>query len=254
MRYNKATTIDPAEKARFEKHAKVWWNTEGPFWPLHRMNQLRTELIVNEVLKAFSERTPERIHPLSGLKVLDIGCGGGILSEAMARLGAEVTGIDIVEKNVGIASTHAEEQGLGIHYRCMAVEDLVKEGSRFDLVLNMEVVEHVQKLPLFLQCASELVRPGGLMVVATLNRTVLSYLMAIIGAEYVLKWLPKGTHQWRKFVKPEEVSAQLGPWGLERTGVRGIWLNPFKKTFRTIPWTWVNYISYFQKEDGVPGQ
>ena len=233
-----ATTIDSEDSARFNRIASLWWDPQGPFWPLHRMNQLRTEWIKDQVLQHFG-RTPQ---PFSGLSVLDIGCGGGILSEALARLGAEVTGIDVVERNLNIARRHAEDQGLRIEYRCIAVEDLSQEGCRFDVVLNMEVVEHVANLPLFLKHASALVNPGGLMFVATINRTMLSYLVAIIGAEYLFRWLPKGTHQWRKFLMPSELIERLRCEGLHSLARTGIWMNPFAHNFFKVPSMAVNYM------------
>ena len=241
------TTIDPEESARFERLAALWWDANGPFWPLHRMNQLRSEWIQAEVLRHLDSPKTGETLPLSGLRVLDIGCGGGILSEAVARLGATVTGIDVVERNLIIARRHAEEGGLRIDYRCIAAENLSEEGHRFDVVLNMEVVEHVADLPLFLKSVSALVKPGGVLIVATLNRTILSYLIAIIGAEYVFGWLPKGTHQWRKFVTPTELSSLLKPEGLILEASTGVGMNPLKHRFFKLPFRAVNYMSSFVK-------
>jgi 2-polyprenyl-6-hydroxyphenyl methylase/3-demethylubiquinone-9 3-methyltransferase len=239
------TTIDPEEASRFERLASLWWDLEGPFWPLHRMNQLRTQWIKAEVLKHFDLLLLKNEKPLSGLRVLDIGCGGGILSEAMARLGATVTGIDVVDRNLRIANHHAEREGLAIDYRCIAAENLAQEEPVFDVVLNMEVVEHVIDLPLFLKSAATLVRPGGMMIVATLNRTLLSYLVAIIGAEYLFGWLPKGTHQWCKFVKPSELDALLRGEGFKVVSGTGVWMNPISRSFLPVPSTGVNYMLCF---------
>ncbi len=251
MTHKKATTIDPEEASRFERMASLWWDLEGPFWPLHRMNQLRTQWISAEVLKHFDLLLLKNEKPLSGLRVLDIGCGGGILSEAMARLGATVTGIDVVDRNVRIATHHAESEGLAIDYRCIAAENLAQEEPVFDVVLNMEVVEHVIDLPLFLKSAAALVRPGGMMIVATLNRTLLSYLVAIIGAEYLFGWLPKGTHQWRKFVKPSELDGLLCGEGFKVVSGTGVWMNPISRSFLPVPSTGVNYMLSFTHTKNV---
>lgn len=246
------TTIDPEEASRFERMASLWWDLDGPFWPLHQMNQLRTLWIRAEVLKHLNLSPLKSEKPLSGLTILDIGCGGGILSEAISRLGASVTGIDVVERNLRIAAHHAEREGLAIDYRCIAVEDLSREGHTFDVVLNMEVVEHVVDLPLFLKSASVLVRPGGLMFVATLNRTFLSYLVAIIGAEYLFGWLPKGTHQWRKFVTPRELDLLLRVENLKPASSTGVWMNPLARSFFPVASTAVNYMRCFtQSKDPI---
>ncbi|MEY2696408.1 MAG: bifunctional 2-polyprenyl-6-hydroxyphenol methylase/3-demethylubiquinol 3-O-methyltransferase UbiG [Pseudomonadota bacterium] len=247
MTESSPTTVDPEESARFERLAALWWNADGPFWPLHRMNQLRSEWIQAEVLRHMDAHQTGETLPLSGLRILDIGCGGGILSEAVARLGATVTGIDVVERNLMIAKRHAEEGSLRIDYRCIAAENLSEEGHRFDVVLNMEVVEHVADLPLFLKSVSALVKPGGVLIVATLNRTILSYLIAIIGAEFVFGWLPKGTHQWRKFITPSELSALLKPEGLIPEASTGVGMNPLSHQFFKLPFRAVNYMTCFVK-------
>lgn len=238
-------TIDPDEKSRFEKYSRLWWDLDGPFWPLHGMNQLRTDLIREQLQNQFGIDSRSQDTPLKGLRILDIGCGGGILSEVMARLGAEVHGIDMVEKNIGIARLHADQSGLDIDYRCCTVEDLCLEPNIFDVVLNMEVIEHVKNPDLFLHSAANLVRPGGLMFIATLNRTWLSYLLAIVAAEHILKLLPKGTHKWRKFQRPDEVISSLGAYGFVPVNLSGVWINPFKRTFRRVPLTAVNYMLTF---------
>lgn len=240
-------TLDLEDAARFERLASLWWDVDGPFRPLHRMNELRVQWILSEIHKHFDQYEPESANRLAGLTVLDVGCGGGILSEAMASLGATVTGIDVVEKNLKIARHHAEKGGLAIDYRSIAVEDLSHTGQVFDVVLNMEVVEHVGDLPLFLKSAAKLVRPTGLMFVATLNRTAISYLVAIIGAEYIFGWLPRGTHQWRKFVSPKELVLLLQPERLKLVSSTGVWMNPFTQAFYRVPSMAVNFITCFQK-------
>jgi 2-polyprenyl-6-hydroxyphenyl methylase/3-demethylubiquinone-9 3-methyltransferase len=239
------STIDPKEVAYFEGLAHRWWDANGPFWPLHRLNAFRVDYIRDQVSKAF-ERPAAGQRPFEGLNVLDIGCGGGILSESVAELGARVTGTDVTDKNVRVASIHAEWTGLEIDYRVATVEDLAGAGATFDLVLNMEVVEHVSNLPGFLETCRALVRPGGVMVVATINRTVAALLIAIFGAEYVLRWMPKGTHHYRKLVKPAEVTAGLGPEFrvLDRTGVR---INPLDRSFHYTRYLGVNYMIVLEK-------
>ncbi len=240
-----ATTIDPEEVAYFERLAHRWWDTDGPFWPLHRLNAFRVEYIRRHLAATF-DRDPTAERPLEGLHILDIGCGGGILSESMAALGASVTGIEVTEKNVRVAQLHAQWSGLSIDYRLVTVEDLAKAGEQFDVVLNMEVVEHVEHLADFLADCGRVVRPGGLMVVASINRTLAAYLIAIIGAERVLRWLPKGTHHYRKLVRPAQVQTSLGD-GFElkdRTGVR---VNPFNRAFSYTRWMGVNYMLLLRK-------
>ncbi|NCA70269.1 MAG: bifunctional 2-polyprenyl-6-hydroxyphenol methylase/3-demethylubiquinol 3-O-methyltransferase UbiG [Sphingobacteriia bacterium] len=236
----RSTTIDPQEVAYFERLAHRWWDERGPFWPLHRLNAFRVEDIRRHLGAAFA-RDPAAAQPLAGLRILDIGCGGGILSEAIARLGATVTGIDIVEKNIAVARLHAEWSGLTIDYRLAPVETLVRAGEQFDVVLNMEVVEHVEQRDRFIVACGRLVRPGGSLFIATINRTIPAYLIAIIGAESILRWLPKGTHQYRKLVRPAEIKAALGDdFVLEgQTGVR---VNPFDRSFHYTPWMAVNYM------------
>jgi len=234
-------TLDPAEAARFEKLAQLWWQADGPFWPLHRLNGLRVGYIRDRLAGHFN-RAATAGAPLAGLGLLDIGCGGGLLSEAMARLGAEVHGVDGVEKNIRIAERHAQASGLAIRYEWTGAEDLLARGASYDAVLNMEVVEHVADLPLFMRTCAGLVRPGGMMVVATINRTWASFLGAILGAEYVLRWLPKGTHQWRKFPSPEELRALLERDGMRVVGRTGVGMNPWRRTFRLTRYEGINYM------------
>jgi 2-polyprenyl-6-hydroxyphenyl methylase/3-demethylubiquinone-9 3-methyltransferase len=212
---------------------------------LHKLNAFRVEYLRERLCLAFGrDATVQR--PLEGLRLLDIGCGGGILSESMARLGARVTGIDVAEKNIRVARMHAEGGGLDIDYRLTAAEELAASGEQFDAVLNMEVVEHVDGLPDFLAACGRLVRPGGVMVVATINRTLAALVIAIFGAEYVLRWLPKGTHHFRKLVRPAEVTAGLGDGFevLHRTGVR---INPIDRSFHYTGFLGVNYMMLLQR-------
>lgn len=238
---NKPTTIDPAEQARFERLAKLWWDKSGPFWPLHGMNELRAGYIRDQIIH-WRGNHADAEGPLNGLRILDIGCGGGILSEAIARMGAEVHGVDMVEKNIQIARSHATGQGLNLAYECCTAEALSERGETYDAVLNMEVVEHVADLHLFMRSCARLLKPGGVMMVATINRTLASFLTAIVGAEYILRWLPMGTHQWRKFPTPAELEDLLIADGLtvvDRTGVR---LNPLNRSFRLVPYLGINYM------------
>jgi 2-polyprenyl-6-hydroxyphenyl methylase/3-demethylubiquinone-9 3-methyltransferase len=243
-----APDIDPAEVAYFEKLAHRWWDDQGPFWPLHKLNRFRVDYIRAQLCRVFArDATAER--PLEGLEVLDIGCGGGILSESMARLGARVTGTEITEKNIRVSQIHAAWAGLDVDYRLVTARELADEGTTFDAVLNMEVVEHVDHLPDFLADCARLVRPGGVMVVATINRTPLAWLTAIIGAERILGWLPKGTHHYRKLVKPRELTDGLRAEmvALDRTGVR---VNPFTRGFSYSGSMAVNYMMLFQRTSG----
>ena len=235
------STVDPAEQQHFEKLSKLWWDADGPFWPLHGMNALRTNYIRDQ-LALHMNMASNSDKPLAGLRILDIGCGGGILSESIARLGARVHGVDMVEKNIRIAGSHAEGQGLLLEYECGTAEQLAGRGEQYDALLNMEVVEHVADLPLFIQSCAKLVRPGGVMLLATINRTVASFLGAIIAAEYILRWLPKGTHHWQKFPKPSELESLLLRNGMTVVNRTGMTLNPLTHQFRLIPFEGVNYI------------
>ncbi len=240
-----APDIDPDEVAYFEKLAHRWWDEQGPFWPLHQLNRFRVDYIRAQLCRVFA-RDATAQQPLEGLRLLDIGCGGGILSESMARLGAQVTGTEVTEKNIRVSQLHADWNGLDIDYRLITAHALAETGETFDAVLNMEVVEHVEHLPDFLADCARLVRPGGVMVVATINRTPLAWLMAIVGAERILRWLPKGTHHYRKLVKPEELVQGLGEQlvPLDRTGVR---VNPFNRAFSFTHSMAVNYMMLFQR-------
>ncbi len=220
-------SVDPEEVARFSALAQTWWDPKGPFAPLHKLNPVRLEFIRDRAAAHFG-RDPKTRGPFQGLKLLDIGCGGGLLSEPMSRLGFAVTGVDASAKNIGTARAHAEPQGLPIDYSCATAEALLAEGAGpFDVVLNMEVVEHVADPGQYLRDTARLIAPGGLMIVATLNRTMKALMLAKIGAEYVLGWLPRGTHDWSKFLKPEEIRAFLEGESVEVEGPFGVHYNPF---------------------------
>ncbi len=236
-----ASSVDDRELDYYTKQADLWWDLSGPFWPLHRLNQLRVPFIESQISKWFDTGgVPGR--PLTGLKVLDVGCGGGILSVSMAELGAKVHGIDVVERNISVASVHARRQGLAIDYEWFTAEALASQVEYYDVVLNMEVVEHVADLHGFMAACAQLVRPGGLMFVATINRTLLAFLVAIIGAEYVLRWMPKGTHRWSLFRQPDELRDLLRDKGLTIDQTSGVSVNPFTRSMHLTPFTGVNYM------------
>ncbi len=227
----RGASLDPEEIEKFTAMAAEWWDPEGKFKPLHRLNPTRLGFIRDRVAARFG-REPLSARPLEGLSVLDIGCGGGLLAEPLTRLGAAVTGIDAAEQNLEMARLHAAESGLEIDYRHATAEQLAEAGERFDVVLNMEVVEHVADVEAFLAAASDLVKPGGAMVLATLNRTPKAFLFAIVGAEYLLRWLPRGTHSWRKFLRPSEIAAMLRANGLAATEITGVVYNPLTDAWR----------------------
>ena len=218
-------SIDEAEIARFESVAAEWWDSDGQFRPLHRMNPTRVAYIRDALCRHFT-RTVGDASPLDGLSIADVGCGGGLLCEPMARLGARVTGVDAGEEAVSIARLHADQMGLDIDYRQATAEALAGEGAKFDAVLALEIVEHVADIDAFLAAVSALVRPGGALIMSTLNRTPKSFGLAIVGAEYLLRWVPRGTHDWRKFVRPSELAAALRRQGIEIDDVRGMVFNP----------------------------
>jgi 2-polyprenyl-6-hydroxyphenyl methylase / 3-demethylubiquinone-9 3-methyltransferase len=220
-RGGRASTVDEAEVTRFSALAAQWWDPRGKMAVLHKFNPVRLGFIKEVACRHFG-RDDKRLDALAGLRVLDIGCGGGILSEPLARLGAAVVGADPSQANIAAAQLHAADAGVSVDYHATTAEALADEGERFDLVLAMEVVEHVADLDLFIRRCTEMVRPGGLMITATLNRTLKSFALAIVGAEYVLRWLPRGTHQWEKFVTPDELESALERHGLavvDETGV-----------------------------------
>ena len=221
----RSASVGDSEVAKFAALAESWWDSEGPFRPLHKFNPVRIRFIRDRLAGHFN-RDPLAPEPLAGLRLLDIGCGGGLLTEPLTRLGATVVGIDATEKNIRIAALHAEQGGLSIDYRHTTAEALDEAGERFDAVLNMEVVEHVADVDAFLTASGNLVGNGGLMIAATLNRTAKSFALAIVGAEYVLRWLPRGTHDWRRFVRPSELAAGLRHAGMTVTSLTGVVFNP----------------------------
>ncbi|MEL7469817.1 MAG: bifunctional 2-polyprenyl-6-hydroxyphenol methylase/3-demethylubiquinol 3-O-methyltransferase UbiG [Pseudomonadota bacterium] len=239
----KIDTVDPSEIAKFEAMADEWWDPNGKFKPLHMLNPCRLDYIVAQVA-AQHGRDPNKPHAFEGLRILDIGCGGGLLCEPMARLGAEVVGADAAERNIPVARVHAEKMGLSVDYRHTTAEALVEAGESFDAVLNMEVVEHVADPQAYLNACSALTRPGGIHVCSTINRNPKSYMMAIIGAEHIMRWLPKGTHEWSKFITPDELYQFLSNAGLDPVDRKGFVFNP-------ITWSWaissrdlsVNYVT-----------
>lgn len=237
------TTIDPMEVAKFEAMAAEWWNPEGKFKPLHMLNPCRLDYITGQVAAEFG-RDLKVASPFAGLRILDIGCGGGLLSEPMARLGATVVGADAAARNIPVARLHAEQSGLEIDYRHTTAEDMAATGEQFDVVLNMEVVEHVSDPLAYLTACRQLLKPGGLMIASTLNRNAKSYLFAIVGAEQVMRWLPKGTHDWRKFITPDELYDLIRKAGLDPVDRKGM-------VFNFAGWSWslsardlsVNYVT-----------
>ena len=241
-----APTVDAAEVERFSRLAADWWNPHGKMAPLHKFNPVRLGFIRDAACARF-ERDPKRLDSLDGLRILDIGCGGGILSEPLARLGATVVGADPSDTNIGVAQLHAAESGLAIDYRATTAEALSEAGERFDVVLAMEVVEHVADVNLFVALAASMVKPGGLMIAATLNRTLKSFALAIVGAEYVLRWLPRGTHQWDKFVTPNELEIALELGGLRVIDQTGVIYNLLADRWQASPDMDVNYMLTAEK-------
>ena len=216
-----SASVDPAEIAHFSSMAATWWDPNGPFKPLHKLNPTRIGYARDSLCKHFN-RTPHDDLPLKGLRVLDIGCGGGLLSEPMARLGATMVGADAAEKNIKTAQIHADEMNIDIDYRNITAEELAAAGEKFDAILNMEVIEHVADIPSFLNACHSLLKDDGCMVMSTLNRTAKSWAMAIAGAEYIMRWLPKGTHDWHKFLKPSELARALNNSNFETTDLKGM--------------------------------
>lgn len=219
------STIDSGEVARFSALAAEWWNPHGKFGVLHKFNPVRLGFIRDQAAAHFG-RDSKGAKPFAGLRLLDIGCGGGLLSEPMARLGFDVVAADASEKNIKTASVHAAEQALAIDYRATTAEALAEAGERFDIILNMEVIEHVADLTLFVDSCASMLKPGGLMFVATINRTAKAFALAVIGAEYILGWLPRGTHDWAKFVTPSELEKALTKANLKITTSSGVMFNP----------------------------
>lgn len=240
------TTVDAAEVARFEALADEWWDPEGRFRPLHRFNPERVRFVRDRACARFG-RNPRAERPLAGLRLLDIGTGGGLVAEPMARLGASVTGIDPAERNIGTARAHAQRMDLAIDYRAITAEALAAEGMTFDIVLAMEVVEHVADTEAFFAAVASLTAPGGMVVAATLNRTFKAYALAIVGAEYVMRWLPVGTHDWNKFLTPQELSDLMGRHGLVAREAAGLIYNPLSGRWRLGEDVGVNYLIHAER-------
>jgi 2-polyprenyl-6-hydroxyphenyl methylase/3-demethylubiquinone-9 3-methyltransferase len=235
------STIDPAEVARFDALAKSWWDPKGPMAVLHRFNPVRLGFIRDLACARFG-RDPRALDSLAGLTLVDIGCGGGVLCEPLARLGAGVMGLDPAGENVAVARAHADKTGLAIDYRQETIETVVAAGARFDIVLAMEVVEHVADVEAFVAACCAAVKPGGLLVMATLNRTLKSWALAIVGAEYVLRWLPRGTHDWNRFVTPDELGDAIEAGGLELGERTGVVYNPLTDRWSAARDMDVNYM------------
>ncbi|NNM71091.1 bifunctional 2-polyprenyl-6-hydroxyphenol methylase/3-demethylubiquinol 3-O-methyltransferase UbiG [Enterovirga aerilata] len=244
-----AGTVDRREVDRFDRLARDWWDPKGPMRALHRINPLRMSFIRDEACRHF-RREPKAPFPLAGLSVLDVGCGAGLLSEPVARLGGAVTGLDPSARNIEAARRHAAEGGLAIEYRTETVEEIAARGGRFDLVIAMEVVEHVPEVESFVRACGAAVAPGGLLLLATINRTMRSFALAILGAEYLLKWLPKGTHDWEKFVTPDELREAVEAAGLTGFRTRGMVFNPVERDWSLSRDTAVNYLAAAEKPAG----
>ena len=238
------TSVNKKEIDKFSKMANEWWDPEGKFKPLHKFNPTRIKYIKENIINHF--KLKNKFRPLSGINILDIGCGGGLLSEPMSRMGANVTGIDASDKNIQIAKLHAKKNKLKINYFCSSPEKL-KITKKFDVILNMEIVEHVEDTDFFLKSCSKLLKKNGLMFVATINKTLKSYIFAIIGAEYVLRWLPIGTHEWEKFVKPEDLKKILMKYDLSLNKLEGMNFNIIKDEWSISRDLSVNYIGKFIK-------
>ena len=237
------STVDAREIAQFAAIADAWWDEEGAFKPLHRLNPVRLRYIRDNLCAHFGLDS-EAPKPLSGLRLADVGCGGGLLCEPLTRMGATVTGIDAAEEGIAAARAHAEAVGLEIDYRAATAESLVAAGESFDAIISMEVLEHVADVDAFLAACRDLTRPGGALALSTLNRTPKSYLMAIVGAEYVLRWLPRGTHDWKKFIRPSELAAALRRQGLEMTDLTGIEYSALADRFSLGDDLGVNYLAF----------
>jgi len=236
-------SVDPGEIAKFEAMAEAWWDPAGKFRPLHRLNPVRLAYIRDQACRRF-DRDAKSPRPLDGLDLLDIGCGGGLLSEPAARMGARVVGIDASHRNIAIAGLHAERMGLAVDYRCQTAEALAESGERrFDIILNMEVIEHVADTEGFMAASIALLKPGGIMILATLNRTAKSYALAILGAEYLLRWLPRGTHDWRRFLRPSELTHLIERAGGHVLALEGVVYNPLTDHWNLSRDLGVNYMA-----------
>lgn len=242
LRIASAPTLDPEEVAQFGRQADAWWDPDGQFRPLHKISPARLRFIRDRVMKHFG-RSDEGLRCLAGWSFLDIGCGGGLVSEPLARLGGRVTAIDPAPENIAAARVHAVGQGLTIDYRAVRAEELVAEAMTFDVVVCLEVVEHVPDVGAFLGVVGQLVRPGGLLILSTLNRTLKAYALAIIGAEYVLRWVPVGTHQWERFVTPDELARYVREAGLGTPVFEGMVYSPLTDLWSLSADTDVNYLA-----------
>ena len=240
----KTNTINKEEIEKFSRIAEEWWDPEGKFKPLHKFNPIRISYIKDNIINSFKLKNKEK--PLENIKILDIGCGGGLLSEPFKRLGAEIVGIDASLKNINVAKLHAKKNNLNIKYLCTSPENF-KTDKKFDVILNMEIIEHVEDVDFFLKSCAKLLRKNGIMFVATLNKTLKSYLFAIIGAEYILRWLPIGTHEWEKFVKPNDLISILKKYNFELNSLDGMKFNPIKDEWSLSADKSINYIGKFKK-------
>ena len=241
MASHAAPSVDPAEVSKFAGLAAEWWDPNGKFRPLHRFNPVRLSFI-RDTATAHWKRDVRAMKPFSGLTLLDIGCGGGLLSEPLARMGFDVQGVDAADENIRIASAHEAGSGLKLRYRTATAETLVEEGARFDIVIAMEVAEHVADVRAFIGACAKLVSPGGLLIVATINRTLKSLALAKIGAEYVLRWLPAGTHDWNRFITPAELQRDIEQAGLEVENIQGVRFDPLRWGWQLARDTDVNYM------------
>lgn len=241
-------SVDAREMAKFARIAETWWDPEGEFRPLHKLNPVRLGFVREHLLAHFGG-DPESVRPFAGLRIVDVGCGGGLMTEPLARLGAEVVGLDASRESVEVARLHAAESGLAIDYRHATAESLAAAGERFDAVLALEIVEHVAEPAAFMGACAALARPGGALALSTLNRTPKGFLLGVVAAEYLLRWLPRGTHDWRRFVKPSELAAMLRPAGVRLTDIEGLVYDPMRDEFRRDPHDLdVNYLAFAVKD------
>ncbi len=240
------TTIDENEVEKFSKIADEWWDANGKFKPLHKFNPIRLSFFKQEICKFFN-RDEKLLMPLEGLKILDIGCGGGLVAEPISRLGAELVAIDASPKNINVAKIHAEKSGLKIDYQCITAEDLASQNQQFDVILALEIIEHVADVEKFIEACAKLLKPNGLLFVATLNRTAKSLLMAKFGVEYILRWLPIGTHDWRKFLKPSEIENIAKNRQIQLQKIQGFSYNLLKDQWSFSADLSINYCLIFKK-------